>query len=824
MFSCIRKMSFYNTLRNTLLCIMGIFIATFSFNFMPIAYAESSSSMLHEMAIQEARKGNFNEALQLMNKSLKERNNAPETFYDHILMLSWANKCKEAIKLYTHIKLYTTLKLQQDIPGYVINEVARCYRITGDFPKAIQLYKQYLTKNDNDKEGVKGLILTYIQNNQRETARNYIKQYSAEHPDMDLFLKAELFETAGNYLDAYYIYENILKHQPSNKKARSLQYKAVMQLGAYSLLREKLNRTKDQIDPDMEYILRGNEAAALIHWNELDRAQYMLEQNILDLTKQKENKTLSPIMVSDFINRTQSDLIDVLNKKQEYNHVIKKYENLLQSQIIPNPWTKLYAAEAYSAGAKPDKSMQLHDEIADKLDKYDRPLAQMSIYQTLLKLDRYEDAERLLSSLIASMPNRAVVRGVLQDNWQKADAALNQGWWFLSQDRLQEANKYFSNMLERSSFNTNIRIALAYTYLWRGLPRKSLEELEIVRTMDPENVTGSIGYCYALADNNRAREASLTARSLLELNPKNMHVRNLYKDLKVREMRTLNFNTSYTDENPGANESNWSLIFNQPVAYKGKISAGYMERRTTYNSESQNLEDNIRRALFGVNWDLYRSLSIRGELSFNNDGDDAGISGQIDIFPSDYLSCNLFYNSYSLSTPIRSKASGLNASESGVTGMLRLNESCSAKADVRLLRISDNNNQLGYRISLEKSILTRAFWKTKLSLESSLETHSKTNVFYYSPELMQSVYITPMVEHVWHRRQEKTLTSRCFAGGGIQKEKGFDTQKVWNIRHELDCRFSKTFSLIIGSAYDLNNYDGEDTNVWNFYTTCTKRF
>ena len=138
--------------------------------------------------------------------------------------------------------------------------------------------------------------------------------------------------------------------------------------------------------------------------------------------------------------------------------------------------------------------------------------------------------------------------------------------------------------------------------------------------------------------------------------------------------------------------------------------------------------------------------------------------------------------------------------------------------------MSDDNKQWAYRANLDRAITTRAYWKTRIGLEGFAISHSRTDVPYYSPEYLYSAYLIPMIEHAWYKRYDSSLSHRLYFGLGNKWEKAFSSQGVWYIRYEHDYKFSQDFNLMIGAIYSKEDYYGEDTDVWNFYTTFKKHF
>ncbi|MBA7518243.1 Beta-barrel assembly-enhancing protease [subsurface metagenome] len=859
--------------------------AMFLLSFAESLSSEKKGNILHKQAVRYARKGAFEQALELIKEALEETDSAPEVVCDYIVILVWSGQCQEAINI------YEGFSPTYDPPDYVLPEVAKCYRIIGEYDKAIHLYKKYLGAKGADEQATKGLIYTYLDAGQLDIARQYVqnkmekdkekgerlqlyladillrekkvndaeaiylrafekdpdnthaqlgvsrisiikKKYKEaediiekildKHPRNieALFCKGELLEAQREYIDAYKLYEKILSIYPNSQVARNLKYRVLMNMGNNSLAREKLELSKEQIDHEIHQLLWGNEAMVRIWWREPEIALKILERN-MNYAQIDTGKRVYPVdYPTKFLLRTHYDRILALRQKEDMEEVVQEYENLKNMDVKLPPWVVVNTADAYLYLQQPEKALTLYKEAFQKQWDPRYGSTRMSIYYTLRELGRYKEAAGILEQLDKEMPVRIIDRGILKDNWRKEEIAYNRGWWFLYQDRLAEAQKYLQQLLYRAPFNTHIRTALAHTYLWRGWPRLALEEFEIIYTIDPKDVAGEIGYCYALNENDRGEEARRIAKELIKKYPKNRHGQHLNRYFEVQDIRTFTLDGGLTHEHPGVHGTYWSVRIDQPLNPWRKIFIKYVWRDISQRS----LKEATRRGVLGVDWRLNRDWWFIGAISVDGGGNNFGYSGEITFNPNDYLSFNCLYDSYSLFIPLRARVHGVEAEQWRFIQRYRQGESFLSEGRVSLYQMSDNNEQWSYTIRLDKALLTRAYWKTRLALEGYGINNSKTDVPYFSPEYLYSVYLVPMVEHVWYKRYKKALVDRLYVGLGTQWQKGFSAEDIWYIRYEQDYRLSDTLTFLLGTTYSQQNYDGEDTDVLNFYITIKKNF
>jgi len=836
----------------------------------------------HRMAVRYAREGDFETALRLIGRALEETDNAPEVAGDYIVILAWAERYKQAIEA------YETFPDTDAVPDYAVKLTARCYRLTGSYDKAIELYNRYLENNGGDRDAVSGLVNTYVDAGDSTAARRYIserieksgegepwlktllagilfrekrladaeavyrqvlqaepgntdaltglgrtlialqKPHDAQAPLLKvlereprntgaLFVLGEAYEAQRDYLSAYAVYENILGFSPGSRAARNLKYRALINLGSYSLAREKLKQSGDSIDAAIYESLLGDEAMTHIRWEEPAEALKMLDKNRAYVQDHAPEGAPLSGSLKKLLLRSYYDGIEAYKLTQDVEGITRAYETLKKINGELPVWVLVNIADTYLYMQQPEKALALFQEAYRRQPDSG---TRMSIYYTLMELERFDEAYGILDALDRELPVQIVDRGILKDNWRKAEVAFNRGWWLLYQDRLNEGQKYFERIAVRAPFNSHVLSALGHTYMWRGWPRLALEEFEIVRTIEPEDITGEIGYYYALEENDRGDEAERRAKELLKKYPNNKHVQRLVRHFAVQDKRALTLDAGSVSEDPGVETVYWSAHIDQPVASWRKIFAELYSRDIAQNDFRQFL----RRGIIGMDWRLNRDWWFAGAVSADENGGNFGFSSRIVYNPDDYLSFSTFYNHYSITVPLRAWVRGVEAREWTVNAQYRRSERFTGSAGLSLYQISDGNNQWSYIVRTNKALTTRASWKTRISFEGYAGTNSRRDVPYFSPQHIVSAYVTPMVEHMWYRRYDRAFPGRLFCGLGIQKQKQFSAQDVWFIRYEQEIRLSDILAFSLNASFAQRNYDGEDTDVWNFSIRMNTRF
>ncbi|MFA5339233.1 MAG: tetratricopeptide repeat protein [Candidatus Omnitrophota bacterium] len=620
------------------------------------------------------------------------------------------------------------------------------------------------------------------------------------------FAKGELLEAQGKYLEAYYVYDEVSKLYPGNQGAVDLKVRALVDMGSTSLARDKMTGLNDKIDPRIKDTILGNEAMDRIKWLEYKDALSLLDRN--EQYAQKE----APVLDGNFIKRTHFDRILALRQNEDYAEAIRQYESLKGE--IP-PWVTIAAADSYLYMQKPAKALALYESAVAA--GWDSSNTTMAVYYTLVELGRYKEASKVVNDLDGNMPVQVVEKGILQDNPLKEEIAVNKGWLLFYQDRFAEAQKYLEGLLKQAPEDTNIRTALAHTYLYRGWPRRALAEFDVIRQIDPKDTAGQIGYTYALDANGQGEDARKYAKELLQKFPKNKHVIRLNRFFKVEDMRSLSGNWNITHENAGSRERAFDVKLDQPFAPQKSIFVDYVWRNDI--SKPDGLLNYIARLYEGVDLRLTRDLwfvgSISEDIGYNRTGRNIGYSGAATYEPNDYFSFTSAYDSFTLGIPFRARAFNIKGNEWQFTTRVRPDEETIGTGTVSYSSYSDNNANWSYSAKLDQAVYTKAYYKARIAIEGSSSMYKEDDVDYFSPKKLYTFSATPMLEQICYKRYDRLIANRIFFTEGVQWQKGFPSRNIYNIRYEQDYTMSDTFSFLVGADFGRRAYDGAYTNEWN---------
>jgi len=776
--------------------------------------------LAHEESIRFARLEQYDKAIDFLDrlKGLGYRSQKVEL--DRIVVDVWKENFSEALTR------YQKMPIEEALPPYFLKEVARAYKqddkkttISGKHLEYIAPYVESMEEGEIQKQAQVESIHSHMKEGKIDEALGMVDEILRDDPAEKevLFLKAEIYDSKKQYWMAVQIYNQILEAYPGNGQAFNLKLRTLMDLGATSLVLAESGKHPGLVDPTIAERAKTNIPMHHIRWEEpqpaLSEIDELEAEYLRFISEDEPNK--------DFVEnywRVKWDRFLALRQQDKMKEIIEEYESLLRKEKVIPPWVERSVADAYLYEQYPEKALVLFQKLAKDDPSFD---LEMSVYYTLVDLGRYQDAELVLNRVDEKTPAKIIERGILRDNFRKADVAFNKAWLLMYQDKLGKAERYIERVKKISPYNTDLLTAEAHNHLYRGWRRKALEDFKVIRTIDDRLISAHIGYARALNENTQKQEARDEAAKILTKKRTSKHAQRLKRALDVGEMATVTMGASYSTESEGEDEFTVSLRGDQPVGFHHTLFAEIVRREETQEGGNE-----IARKLYlGDQWQIDNTWRLAGALTGDYEGQGhlgylAGARAQ----PNDYWTFNFSTESDTLDISSRSRQSGVDADLYSLSAEYRASELFDTAAGVTTKDFTDDNMYFNYFWRTNTALTTEAYWKTRLGTEFSYETFSKQDVAYFSPEEVYSAYLIPMVEHAWFRRYERAWIDRFYVGLGQKWQKNFGATNAGFVRYEQDHQFSDTKSVLIGASYDLNYYDSNDVNALRIYSTARFKF
>ncbi|MFZ5801066.1 MAG: tetratricopeptide repeat protein, partial [Candidatus Omnitrophota bacterium] len=141
----------------------------------------------------------------------------PSQTFDYIVNLSWSGQSLKAIESYER------LPADARIPDYVLPEIAKCYRISGQYEKAISIYQKILSSRPTDQDALRGLVYTFLDAGEPDRAYQLISQTiekDLKEGEWLQLLLADCLLMENRVKEAESIYAKTLRDSPGNISAQ----------------------------------------------------------------------------------------------------------------------------------------------------------------------------------------------------------------------------------------------------------------------------------------------------------------------------------------------------------------------------------------------------------------------------------------------------------------------------------------------------------------------------------------------------------------------------------------------------------------------------
>gem|GEM_PF-4303104 len=688
-----------------------------------------------------------------------------------------------------------------------------CYFKLGRLTEAKQSFQKVLERNP--RHFFARLGQTYVLSALKEfqEAERILKSLEKDYPhSIDvLFVKAFFFEKQKKFLKAILIYEEILKRKPQDPLAFRLMVRNYSDLGFPSVALEKWKR-----DDPFAWDLTLDEAREFFWWGLYSEAEKLLKEV---LKKDPDNQ------------RALFDLTVLLAEEEKYRECLKQYQVLIDKDLKIPPWVEQARAKSLLALGKSKEALNLFQKIVKKHPTFE---AYMGLYYSLVEERRWKEAEEVLEILSSRSMEKRSKEGRAErkrevetgqsaaPDWRRFRLAVEKGWLFAYQDRLQEAQTYLEKLKSQAPAANEVRAALGHVYLWRGWPRRAYIELGIAHTRDPDDITIQTGLAYVLNERGQKEKAREIARKLREKHPENPHVKHLYQNLLLEERPEFFINFTLNADDDGADEWSWFAQGSQNLSLYTRLYAYFLWKKSALDRED--LDDSYKRLGLGFSrdggdWDFGAEISgdVRGK-------DKIGLKGWVSYAFDDQWHFSVSYNSFSTDVPLRARDDNISVSDLSVLLTYRESEWQQFSIITNFRDFSDNNERYSILGLYEHGLFIKGNFLDKSQLEVYYSHGTKDDVVYFNPKNDLSVSITNILQYTHYRYYDRFLIHRLVTSIGLYAQESYTTKPIARIRLEEECALSKTKSFFWSAEIARHVYDGEAVTSINFNIFFKVRF
>jgi len=755
----------------------------------------------HKKATEIAREGKTREALQIIESMGPINTWEKPVLYDYISILIWDKKYEKAYNIFK-----SRIKNDENLPTYVIANLANLCRELKKYPEAKKFYKLQLQQDKGNIEPYIGLAWVLNDENKFSEAITLLEGIKHTFPhNVDILRPlAFAYMKIGRHVKALGIYHQILDRVPQDQEAIQGQVQSLVLLGASYQAQSIAQKYPEWFDKDIQRKILNNEAIFDIHTGIAEKqpqsAQHLNQgiQKLVQLIGKDEPTSTHDYLTNKF------DLIFALNRQERHAETIKHYENLISTykQEIP-----LYVLEAvagsYLALRNVEKSEELFSDVLTR-DPNNKE-AVVGKYYTLLESERVHDSLKFI---------RKEHKRYKKNSNTVFGSPYEQEFYtsFFYGGLLDQSEKYAKEAVREAPFNSGFRKLLGNIYLARGLPRSAQQEFLIGHTNTPEDLGLKISYIHSLMALERNQEAEQELAALKQAYPDEKDVKTLEKDWKIRNSREFNITTEIeksrgpVGSQPGKSSEIRASLYSGPFAYnfRGFLNGRYFtgvfpEGRLDYFSEAG-----------GINYrseHIIAALEMR-KMQYKGSQNKFGLTTDLNINLNDHWSLAGYMDFNSQETPGRAIINNVFSDYYNISGKYYLNESLYSGISLFRQIFTDHNLWQGGNFYVQGRALEAPKYTLDLRFEAGKRKSRTNNVPYFSP--LQDHYLTastPFVQTIY-RNYEFSVKHVITPTLAPYYERGFSRSINYGLRYEQIWEQQDSYSFSYGLHRKRATYDG----------------
>lgn len=645
---------------------------------------------------------------------------------------------------------------------------------------------------------------SHFKNKQYHKALKEINLYLSIEPrniDAKAF-RAETLHILGEHTQALKLYQHILKMRPNWEYIQRQYVHLLIDLGALipaQKLIDKYHLSNIRI--------KGDLAIQYFRWGDFDISEKLLLDNI----KSTNN---------DLKKRSKLDLLMLYRKKSLWDDFTKEKKIIDKHYKNLPKWIQQANADALLNDKKPDSALKIYKKIESqyKLNAKQYPESydlQMSIFSCYIEMEMFDEAYEVLEKNSLYIPGIIKERGVLTDNYHWVDIRLNYVWWYMYQNRMEEASCLLQHLSELIPANEMVQFVEAYLHLWRGHPSDAYEKFSILKHGSHiQSIQTENGINIALDNLGYKEKARNNTEKLLDQHPQSTLLSRQQEDFMIDDMNIFKFETSLEDY--------YKLSLSAPINLLNRVHGGdriflehswWKKGNDYYNARSDSklsLEDSQNRNYEKIGWRGNYIPGIKGELYlsyFNHET--VGFGAHADA-GTDRWFLSLGYDSVTNKVPL---INGLEGNETYTQIKYKQDETFDLAFKVEHIAQNDGNHRSSYLI--KNYVLIKNYHKWQFNIDSELtyvDRKKNQQDQYYSPNDYLKAYISPSVKHLWHRKYDYSFSDTLFVGMGYKSERDYEAGNISFIRYQQELIISKKlrFSWSLIWNEDIFYGDKED--------------
>ena len=787
--------------------------------------APAPSDADYSAAIEAARAGNPDAALPVIEQRYRAEPTNSSVIYDYILVLGWAKRLMEALSVYE-------LLPPGDRPTYLETAIARDYRDTGAYDKALMLYRQGRARYPQELAFAIGEILTLTDSGHADEAAAEAGEFLAANPNDIELLSAAIYASAAttHYGDTVALAERMLVIAPEDRDALRARAFALRGQGQFMAALERAEQSASAFSPAELRSLIGDQLAALVRAGENPAAndaerRAATDAAILELDRriaiwEAEGQGDTPEART-----ARFDRILALEDGARTDEVIGEYNTLLSEGVELPAYALKAVADAYARRREPENARRLFDlALAANPKDFN---ARVGLFYAELESEDFEAAFQTIDALAAEQtPSlEAVGQAPATPNpaWLRANliAALAR---FYAGDTA-EAQRRVTEMTVLAPNDVSLRQALGTILLGRGKPHAADRQFANGQIILPGDIDLAASRANVAITRGDRVEGAAEATLLLARDPAINAVTQLARRVEIlqRPELSVRWNANLQSTHIPVAGNSFAIdtqLYSAPINDTYRVYAGYgyavaklPEGTIVNNHVALGLE--------------YTGLDIAANAEISNDSSPrahAGGRAAIAWTPLDEWRFSGAMQIFSSDTPLRALKHDITANSWMARAAYSPSDTQSYSLAAELVSFSDGND----RTILDASAIQRLLTLPHLTLDVTGEIYASKNSLrnapYFNPPEDLSASVTLGANQILYRRYSFVYSHRFSVTGGDYLESGFAGGFAGSLYYEQRLRMNDSWEGALGVQLRRQPYDGHSENSFAILGSIDWRF
>ncbi len=763
-----------------------------------------------DRAVRLARAGRYDEALKVFWRLHRENPNDIPLKADLVAVLSWAGLDEEALEAGTDLPF-------DNLEPFVSEAVGRSARNAGSPELAVRLYRGMVGRDETRVESQIALTLALLETGalaEAESRLRILRERFAGHPDA-VIARAHVLRAGSRYLEASSILGQLCEDVPDHPEAPRLYVLSLLDLGAVSLAREEIERAPKLFSAADRARVLARSGANAVRWAEGLAADVSMRFAATDEALARVDSALAVVRPEDGFayNELRFDRIVALRGRVYMEEVLAGVRQLEEEGVELPPYVQRAAADAvlYLRDAK--EAVRRYRTALEGWPESRE--VQLGLFYALVQMDRHGEAREVVDSLLAREPriyeSPDLREPVPNPDRPEIEVASLLGRAFAAD--LGKAQSGLEELRELAPMNLSVRQELGSVYLWRGWPRRALNEFERILALEPDNVGARVGRATAYLDMNERGAAESTVDSLLILVPEDEHVQTVARRTDAEGLWQLSVEGGTAQSTGGALGTRDRFLnawLGAAVSSRVEFLASWRRSDAEY-PDGEGVHDRIA---LGMRIQS-RSVRLYGEASRNRQGSaEVGGAGRLDLTPGDRWSIHLRGDSHSAEVPLQAARLGIDGWRLGGGFAYRANEGTRWSVVGGTLRMSDGNDRIEAYTSLEQQLARSPRARFSTLFEVYAAQNSRDDAPYYNPGQIASPAASLTWDWMPWRSYERQFLQRATVTGGAVFQEGYSGRGVFLARLEHEWDLSLQLKLRYGVEWGTPVYDDDRERRW----------